>query len=250
MVGLMATDANEESPVVSEPSLAQRLSQYAPIAALFGIAAGVSVDQTDETDKAIRLGVLTAQEFLAGSAALGAAFGAIVIAVLALISIWFDQTYLDVLDKRGGWDYAMRPFRVTGTVSVLTTLVAVVGLFAFAPATLLLRALILGITGGLLTWSIFGTLVTISLLFEHGHERAELMADLQRAKDRAEVRRGILRLQSQVEKKELSTAEFVRQRDQYLQLLDEGQRRLLLDELNAAQVASPPLAQPDAEEGE
>jgi hypothetical protein len=246
----MATDPNRESPGAQRKGPRRSIfRQYVPLSSLLGIAAGISVDQTDETDKALRLTVVTAREFLVGSAALGAAFGAIVIAVLALISIWFDKDYLDVLEKRGGWDYAMRPFRVTGTVSILTTLVAVVGIFAFPPAGLLFRSLILAITGGLLTWSIFGTLVMISLVFEHGQERAALMRDFERATDRAKVRGKILELQSQVEKKELSSEEFQRQRVLYLQALDESQRMLVLDELNAAQAATPPSpspAQPDA----
>lgn len=237
----MAANGNRESPGARErgprttgPSRARRAAQYAPFSSLLGIAAGLGVDQADETDKAFRLSVVTGQELLAGSAALGAAFGAIVIAVLALVSVWFDQTYLDVLEERGGWDYAMRPFRVTGTVSVLTTLVAIVGIFTFNPAGLVFRALILGITGGLLTWSIFGTLVIVSLLFEHGHDRAELKFDL----ERGEVRHRILGLQGQVEAKKLTFEEFQRQRAQLLQTLNPRQQKLLLDELNAL---SPPL---------
>src|SRR5579863_2931669 len=146
----MASDATGERPGPDPvqrsrpwgPSRAMKLFQYLPFSMLVGLAAGISVDQADETDKAVRLGIVTAQEFLAGSAALGAAFGAIVIAVLALISVWFDEIYLDVLNERRGWDYAMTPFRVTGTVSVLTTLVAVIGIFVFPPSGLWLRALI------------------------------------------------------------------------------------------------------------
>jgi uncharacterized membrane protein len=247
MVRLMATDANKGSPLARDqgsraaaPSRSRRIFQYVPVSSLLGIAAGISVDQTDETDKALRLTVVTAREFLVGSAALGAAFGAIVIAVLALVSIWFDKTYLGVLDQKGGWDYAMRPFRVTGTVSVLTTLVAVVGLILFPAAGLLFRSLILGITGGLLTWSIFGTLVMISLLFEHGHERAELMDDVERAK----VLSKILDLQARVESGELTSEKFQSQRDQLIQTFNERQQRLLRDELDAATAAPPPTAAP------
>lgn len=251
MVRLMANDANKGSPGAHQrgerdtgPSFSQKLRQYAPVSSLLGIAAGVSVDQTDETDKALRLTVVTAQEFLAGSAALGAAFGAIVIAVLALVSIWFDKDYLGVLDNKGGWDFAMRPFRVTGTVSVLTTLVALVGLFTYPAAGLLFRALILGVTGGLLAWSIFGTLVVISLLFEHGQQRAALMED----QERADVLVKILDLQSQVEKGDLTSEKFQSQRDQLLQTFSERQRRLLQDDLDAA-TATPPTPSPPPSNG-
>jgi hypothetical protein len=84
----------------------------------------------------------------------------------------------------------------------------------------------------------------ISLVFEHGQERAALMQDFERATDRAKVRGKILELQSQVAKKELSPEEFRRQRDLYLQALDESQRRLVLDELNTAQAATPPPPSP------
>jgi hypothetical protein len=213
-----------------------KLFQYLPFSMLVGFAAGVSVDQADETDKAVRLGIVTAQEFLAGSAALGAAFGAIVIAVLALISVWFDAIYLDVLNERRGWDYAMTPFRVTGTVSVLTTLVAVIGIFVFPPAALWVRALMLGLTGGLLMWSILGTLVVISLLFEHGHERAETMADLSRGK----IRRRIQGLQRQLQANKLSQTDYQLQKELLSETLPEGQRRLLETELNDESTGVPP----------
>jgi hypothetical protein len=235
-----SSEPSEESTQDTVPSRSMRVFQYLPFSSLLGIFAGVGVDQGDETDKAVRLGVVTAQEFLAGSAALGTAFGAIVIAVLALISIWFDKTYLEVLNERRGWDYAMTPFRVTGTVGILTTFVAVVGIFTFPPAPLLFRALILGITGGLLTWSIFGTLVVISLLFEHGHERAVMMDDMKREV----VLRSIVELQRRLDSGGLSSDEFQLQRGLLLEGLHKSQRDLLLDELRARADTTPSSSQP------
>ena len=72
----------------------------------------------------------------------------------------------------------MRPFRIVATVSVLTTLAAVVGLFVQAVHQLWPRALILAITSGLFSWTMIGTLVLIALLFEHGKDRAELVQQL------------------------------------------------------------------------
>lgn len=72
----------------------------------------------------------------------------------------------------------MRPFRIVGTVSVLTTLAAIIGLFVLSVHQIWPKALILGITGGLLSWSLIGTLVVIALIFDHGKDRAELVERL------------------------------------------------------------------------
>ncbi|MGA8725992.1 MAG: hypothetical protein WB565_13215 [Acidimicrobiales bacterium] len=208
-----------------------RFFQVAPFTALAGLVVGLGVDQIDETDKTLRVGLATAREFLTGSAALGAAFGAIVIAVLALVSVWFDGIYLDVLDEQNGWDYAMRPFRVTGTVSVLTTLFSVIGIFTFAQAPLVWQAIIIGLTSGLLIWSIFGTLIVVSLLFEHGHDRAELQGQLKRD--------AVLQKISEIPK-DVTPDERERQRNLLIQTLTPRQQSLLLDDLRASEAPSSP----------
>jgi len=138
-----------------------------------GVIAGLGTDLGDEFSSGFRQ--VSAKDFLTGSAALGAAFAAINIAVLALVAVWFDDTYQQVLKEQGGWAKAMGPFRVISTVSVVTTLAAIVGLFVLAVPQLWPRALILGITGGLLSWSLIGTLSVVTLLFDHGKARAALI---------------------------------------------------------------------------
>jgi hypothetical protein len=146
------------------------------LAFFVGVLAGVGTDLGDEFSSGFRQ--VPAKDFLTGSAALGAAFAAINVAVLALIVVWFDGPYQLVLKARGGWATAMRPFRIVGTVSVLTTLAAIVGLFVLGVRQLWPKALMLGITGGLLSWSLIGTLVVIALLFDHGQARAELLEEI------------------------------------------------------------------------
>ena len=140
---------------------------------IVGFIAGLGTDLGDEFTSGLRH--VSAQDFLTGSAALGAAFAAVNIAVLALIAVWFDDTYQLVLERRGGWAAAMGPFRVISTVSVITTLSAIVGLFVLGVQPVWPRALILGITGGLLSWSLIGTLQVITLLFDHGKARSQLI---------------------------------------------------------------------------
>jgi hypothetical protein len=45
-----------------------------------------------------------------------------------------------------------------------------------------LSALIVGITGGLLVWSLVGSLILLSLVFEHGRDRTELVLELRKAR--------------------------------------------------------------------
>jgi hypothetical protein len=90
-----------------------------------------------------------------------------------------------VLEKRGGWAVEMRPFRIISNVSVLTTLAAIVGLFVLDAHQLWPKALMLGITGGLLSWSLIGTLSVITLLFDHGKARAATIATINRKREEA-----------------------------------------------------------------
>lgn len=146
-----------------------------------GVIAGLGTDLGDEFSSGFRQ--VSAKDFLTGSAALGAGFAAINIAVLALVAVWFDDTYQEVLEKRGGWAAAMGPFRLISTVSVITTLSAIVGLFVLGVHQVWPRALILGITGGLLSWSLIGTLSVITLLFDHGKARFELIKTIRRKRE-------------------------------------------------------------------
>jgi len=155
------------------PSL---IRQIFALAFFVGALAGLGTSLGDEFSSNVRR--VAAKDFLIGSTALGAAFAAINIAVLALVAVWFDDTYQQVLRTRGGWVKAMRPFRIVATVSVLTTLAGILGLFVLAVKPVWPRAVMLGITGGLLLWSLIGSLVMIALLFEHGRDRAEMVQGL------------------------------------------------------------------------
>lgn len=160
-----------------------RRRQVFALAFIVGAIAGLGTDLGDEFSSGFRQ--VPAKDFLTGAAALGAGFAAINIAVLALVAVWFDDYYQEVLEKRGGWAVAMRPFRIISTVSVVTTLAAIVGLFVLAAHQLWPRALALGITGGLLSWSLVGTLSVVTLLFEHGRARAELLKRISEKREAA-----------------------------------------------------------------
>lgn len=171
-VGLAAIRPNSDEPI-KVPSWRR---------AIFGIGflAGTIVS----------LFVSLADEFLPGfsdidirdillvAVTLGAAFAAVNIAVLALVAVWFDDIYQQVLKERGGWLAAMRPFRIVSTVSVLTTAVSLIGLFALTIDGRWVKAVVLGGTSGFLVWTLVGTLLVIAHLFEHGKHRAELVQKL------------------------------------------------------------------------
>lgn len=153
-----------------------RSRQFFGLSFIVGTVAGLGAGFAYEFSLGFRQ--VDVQDFFIGSAALGSAFAAINIAVLALVSVWFDEVYQQVLRRQGGWVAAMRPFRIVATVSILTTLSAVVGLFLLAIHQLWPKALILAITGGLLVWMLLETLVVVTLLFDHGKNRAELVQRL------------------------------------------------------------------------
>ena len=140
-----------------------------------GVLAVIGVDLADEFERAVR--AVASKEFLAGVAALDAAFGGIAIAVLALVAVWFDDSYQEALSKYfGGWINSMRPFRVAAVVSVLGSLVAVISLLVFPVCTLWVQALLLGLSGGFLVWSVVAILRVIDLIFKHGERRAKIIA--------------------------------------------------------------------------
>jgi hypothetical protein len=173
MHGMNAQEQPGNSDKAKGSGFAQRVFLSPPFIA--GVLAVAGVDLADEFANKVR--AVASKEFLAGVAALDAAFGGIAIAVLALVAVWFDDSYQQVLERLGGWTAAMRPFRVAAVVSVLGSLVAVVSLLVFPASPLWLQALLLGVAGGLLIWSVVATLRVIDLIFKHGARRARLIAD-------------------------------------------------------------------------
>jgi uncharacterized membrane protein YeiH len=143
---------------------------------LFAIIAGVIAGAGGGVgdDFSSRIQALATKEFLSGITVLGAAFGGIAIAVLALVAVWFDTAYGTILRNAGGWEAAMRPFRIVATVSVLSCLTAITGLFFYPLSPLWLQAVFLGVASGLMVWSIVGTLRIIDLLYKHGKAQARI----------------------------------------------------------------------------
>jgi hypothetical protein len=122
-------------------------------------------------------------DILAGFAVLGAALAAINIAVLALVTVWFDDSYQQVLQRRGGWGEAMRPFRIVSTASLVSTAASVVGVFLTAAGESWMKASVLGVVSGLLAWSLMGTLSVVGLIFHHGEERAKLLEQIRELRE-------------------------------------------------------------------
>lgn len=141
-------------------------------AIIAGIIAGAGGGIGD--DLSTRIQKVAATEFLSGITVLGAAFGAIAIAVLALVAVWFDTAYGTILRNAGGWEIAMSPFRIVATVSILSCLAAITGLFFYPLSPLWLQAVFLGVASGLIVWAIIGTLRTIGLLYKHGKAQARI----------------------------------------------------------------------------
>lgn len=170
--GVAAIRPNSDQPI-KVPSWRQAVFG---VAFTVGVIAGLFVSFADEFLPGFR--DLDARDVLLGATALGATFAAVNTAVLALVAVWFDDIYQQVLKDRGGWPTAMRPFQVVATISVLTTVVSLIGLFVLTVNQLWPKALALGVTSGFLTWTLIGTLLVIARLFEHGRDRAELVQKL------------------------------------------------------------------------
>jgi hypothetical protein len=81
-----------------------------------------------------------------------------------------------------------RPYKVIALVSVLTTIVAVAGLFVWGVAYAWLKAVILAMSGGLALWALLGTAELIGLTSFHGEMRFLLLEGTDRAR-RALARR-------------------------------------------------------------
>ena len=146
--------------------------QLLSLAFVIGLGAALGTDLGDEATNGFPK--VASKDFLVGAGALGMASGAIILAVLALVAVWFDDAYQEVLDQQyGGWVKAMRPIVIIGFVSILTTIASIAALFLLQVQILWIRALSVGVTGGLLMWSLVGDLMVISLLYTHGRLRSE-----------------------------------------------------------------------------
>jgi hypothetical protein len=121
--------------------------------------------------------------FLGAIAALGIALTAVVATVLTLVVTLFDDAYRQAIQRtNGGWLAAVRPYRVVAFLSVLTTIVAVTGLFVWGVAFAWLKALILASSGGLAIWALLGTADLIGLTSFHGEMRFLLLGGMDQAR--------------------------------------------------------------------
>jgi hypothetical protein len=133
--------------------------------------------------------------FLGAALGVGVALTAVVAAVLALIVVWFDETYRKVLQAtKGGWKGAMRPYKVVAIVSAAVALTALVSMFVWSAAAPWTQALLLALTLGLALWAVIGSVQLIGITFFHGEMRAELLKGIE------EARKALARRRSQSQK--------------------------------------------------
>lgn len=128
--------------------------------------------------------------FLVAAAALGVALTALALSVLALTVSFLDETYRRVVSAtRGGWEAAMRPYKVVAFVSVGSTLVAMLGMLVWGALPVRGQALLVGVAAWLATWSLVGTMQLAELTFFHGAMRSELLKGMDDAREVLHERR-------------------------------------------------------------
>jgi hypothetical protein len=152
--------------------------------ALIGFVIGfaVSLDNPSIRD--------SAEAFLIAIGALAIALAGFVGAVLAVITAWFDEIYRRVLAKAGGgWRGAMRPYKITAILGLVTALFATVSLFIWSIANPQLQSLLLALTLALFIWTVGATIQIIGITFFHGQMRDELLKGMAEARRTLAARR-------------------------------------------------------------
>jgi hypothetical protein len=133
--------------------------------------------------------------FLIAVGALSVALTALVSAILAILVTWLDETYRKVLQKaKGGWSGAMRPYKVTATIGLITVLVATISYFIWSIANPQLQSLLLALTLSLFVWTAVGSIQVFGITFFHGEMKAELLKGMEEARKALVKRRNERRI--------------------------------------------------------
>lgn len=152
-----------------------------------GVLAGVGAGLAAAFNGQVRAGGMG---FLVAAAALGVALTALALSVLALTVSFLDETYRRVLAAtRGGWEAAMRPYKIVTFVSVSSTLVAMLGMLVWGALPVNGQAVLLGVVAWLATWPLVGTMQLAELTFFHGEMRSELLKGMDEAREALSERR-------------------------------------------------------------
>jgi hypothetical protein len=115
--------------------------------------------------------------------ALSMALTALVGGILAILATWLDETYRRVLQiARGGWSGAMRPYKVTATLGLITVLVATFSYFLWSIANPQLQSTLLALTLSLFVWTTIGSIQVFGITFFHGEMKAELLKGMDEAR--------------------------------------------------------------------
>jgi MFS family permease len=122
--------------------------------------------------------------------ALSMALTALVGGILAILATWLDETYRRVLQMaKGGWRGAMRPYKVTATLGVITVLVATFSYFLWSIANTQLQSVLLALTLSLFVWTAVGSIQVFWITFFHGEMKAELLKGMDEARKALRKRR-------------------------------------------------------------
>jgi hypothetical protein len=129
--------------------------------------------------------------FLIAIGALGVGLAGLVGAILAILTAWFDENYRTVLERtKGGWRGAMRPYKITATLGLVTALAAMSSLFIWSIANPQLQSVLLALTLALFVWTLIGSIQIFEITFFHGDMRSELMKGMAEARKALARRKG------------------------------------------------------------
>jgi hypothetical protein len=122
--------------------------------------------------------------------ALSIALAGLVAGILAILATWLDEAYRRVLQMaRGGWSGAMRPYKVTATLGLITVLVATFSYFLWSIANPQLQSVLLALTLSLFVWTTVGSIQVFGITFFHGEMKAELLKGMDEARKALRKRR-------------------------------------------------------------
>lgn len=122
---------------------------------------------------------------LIAESALGAGLLAVVLAALAILVVFFDDYYRQILTAvPGGVAGAMLPYQTVAVVGAATAAIGLVTAVAWPTIPAFAQALLLGLTTWLLVWAAVGTVHLVNLTVFHGLQRARLLEAIHEARSR------------------------------------------------------------------
>lgn len=128
--------------------------------------------------------------FLIAEGSLAVALLAVVLTALSILVAFLSEDYVLMLRRtEDGIEGALRPYKTVGVLSGTTSLIALLGALAWVASSPTAQAVILGLSSGLLVWTVAATVDLVLKTAWHGTMRSRLPEIREAGRQAVEKRR-------------------------------------------------------------